>query len=112
MATPSQPSNPVDSTDLWPALPLDSWRQTYDTLHMWTQIVGKVRLALTPLINHWWNVTLYVTSRGLGTGAMPCGGRTIEIDFDFVEHNLIITSSDGQRKVMPLIARSVADFYS
>ena len=104
--------NPDVSEANWPALPLDAWRQTYATLHMWTQIVGKVRLALTPLVNHWWNVTLHVTSRGLGTGAMPCGSRAIEIDFDFVEHNLIITSSDGQRKMMPLVARPVADFYN
>jgi hypothetical protein len=95
----------------WPALPLQAWRDTYDTLHMWTQIVGKVRLALTPLVNHWWNVTLRVTSRGLTSGAMPCGGRDLEILFDFLEHDLVITSSDGRRKRMPLIPRSVADFY-
>ena len=95
----------------WPELPLDAWRETYATLHMWTQIVGKVRLALTPLINHWWNVPLYVTSRGLGTGAMPYGGRDIEMTFDFVEHELMISSSDGRRTALPLVPKSVADFY-
>jgi hypothetical protein len=99
------------STDIWPALPLDAWRETYVTLHMWTQIVGKVRLALTPLVNHWWNVPLYVTARGLGTAAMPYGDRDIEIAFDFIDHNLTIDSSDGRRKVLPLVARSVANFY-
>jgi hypothetical protein len=99
------------TTETWPALPLDEWRDTYATLHMWTQIVGKVRLALTPLVNHWWNVPLYVTARGLGTGAMPCGDRDLEIEFDFIEHNLAINGSDGHRKVMPLVSRSVASFY-
>jgi hypothetical protein len=106
-----QPGDPALATDVWPELPLDAWRQTYATLHMWTQIVGKIRLSLTPLVNHWWNVPLYVTSRGLGTSAMPYGGRDLEIVFDFIDHNLVVTSSDGQRKTMPLIPRSVADFY-
>jgi hypothetical protein len=95
----------------WPELPLEAWRETYATLHMWTQIVGKLRLALTPLVNHWWNVPLYVTSRGLGTGAMPCGGRDLEINFDFINHELVFTCSDGGRSVLALRPRSVADFY-
>jgi hypothetical protein len=99
------------SSDPWPALPLDAWRETHGTLHMWTQVVGKVRLALTPLINHWWNVTLYVTSRGLSTGAMPYGDRDLAILFDFIDHQLVFTASDGQRKTIPLAPRSVADFY-
>jgi hypothetical protein len=106
-----QHRDPAFAIDVWPALPLDAWRQTYATLHMWTQIVGKIRLSLTPLVNHWWNVPLYVTSRGLGTGAMPYGGRDLEIVFDFIDHKLVVRSSDGQRKTMPLIPRSVADFY-
>jgi hypothetical protein len=78
---------------------------------MWTQIVGKVRLALTPLVNHWWNVPLYVTARGLSTGPMPYGDRDVSITFDFVDHNLVVESTDGRRKAIPLIPRSVADFY-
>ncbi|HSZ56366.1 MAG TPA: DUF5996 family protein [Tepidisphaeraceae bacterium] len=111
MATPSQASPQSDSKDPWPALPLEAWRQTHATLHMWSQIVGKVQLALTPLINHWWNVTLHVTSRGLSTRAMPCGDRDLGILFDFVDHNLVLTSSDGQRKTMALAPKSVAEFY-
>jgi hypothetical protein len=111
MATQAQRSRGDVADDAWPALPLEDWRKTYATVHMWTQVVGKVRLALTPRVNHWWNVALYVTSRGLGTSAMPWHGREIEIDFDFVDHNLVITSSDGQRKALPLIPRPVADFY-
>ena len=77
-----------DSSACWPALPLDAWRDTRDTLHMWTQIVGKIRLALTPLVNHWWNVPLYVTARGLTTSPIPYGDRVFEIEFDFIEHQL------------------------
>ncbi len=99
------------ATDVWPALPLQDWKDTYATLHMWTQIVGKIRLAQTPLFNHWWNVTLYVTSRGLTTSAMPYDDRIFEIDFDFMDHNLLIRSSDGSSKTVRLYPRSVADFY-
>jgi len=95
----------------WPDLPLERWQDTYATLHMWTQIVGKIRLTLTPLINHFWNVTLYVTSRGLTTSAMPYDDRVLEIRFDFVDHNLEVTSSDGSRAAMSLRPCSVADFY-
>lgn len=102
---------PAVQREFWPALPLDEWRETYDTLHMWAQIVGKIRLELTPLVNHWWNVPLYVCARGLTTSAMPYGDRTLEIIFDLVDHDLLIESSDGQRKAMGLIPRSVADFY-
>jgi hypothetical protein len=99
------------ATDVWPALPLQDWKDTYATLHMWTQIVGKIRLAQTPLLNHWWNVTLYVTSRGLTTSAIPYDDRIFEIDFDFMDHNLRIKSSDGGSKTVRLYPRSVADFY-
>lgn len=99
------------ATDVWPALPLQDWKDTYATLHMWTQIVGKIRLGQTPLLNHWWNVTLYVTSRGLTTSAMPYDDRIFEIDFDFMDHNLLIRSSDGGSKTVRLYPRSVADFY-
>jgi hypothetical protein len=102
---------PATRRELWPALPLDEWRDTYNTLHMWTQVVGKIRLALTPVVNHWWNVPLYVTARGLTTSAMPYEDRTLEIIFDLVDHDLLIESSDGRRKAMALVPRSVADFY-
>jgi Family of unknown function (DUF5996) len=95
----------------WPALPLKSWQETCSTLHMWTQIVGKVRLALTPLVNHWWNVPLYVTARGLTTSAMPYAGRAIELWFDFLDHKLVLETSDGSTITFPLKPMTVADFY-
>ncbi len=100
-----------DLPQCWPALPLSSWNDTRATLHMWTQMVGKVRLALTPLVNHWWNVPLYVSSRGLTTSQMPYGDRAFELWFDFIDHQLVLQSSDGLRKALPLAPRSVADFY-
>jgi hypothetical protein len=96
---------------MWPALPLDEWRDTYATLHMWTQVVGKIRLALTPLVNHWWNTPLYLTARGLTTSPMPYDHRSFEIDFDFIEHKLLIACSDGATRTLPLAPRTVADFY-
>jgi len=99
------------ATEVWPSLPLENWKATYSTLHMWMQIVGKIRLACTPPINHWWNVTLYVTSRGLTTSSMPYEGRFFEIEFDFIDHNLVINSSDGSSKTVRLYSRSVAEFY-
>jgi Family of unknown function (DUF5996) len=95
----------------WPELPLAEWNESCETLWRWTQIAGKVRLALTPLINHWWNVTFYVDARGLVAPAMPCGGRTFDIVFDFVEHALRIASSDGRVESLPLAPMTVADFY-
>ena len=96
----------------WPALPLEAWRETRDTLHMWTQIVGKIRLALTPLVNHWWNVPLYVSGRGLTTTAMPYGDRWLDMEFDFLSHVLRIRVSDGKERLIQLAPRSVADFYA
>jgi hypothetical protein len=96
----------------WPPLPLNEWQDTYRTLHMWTQIVGKIRMALCPPLNHWWNVTLYVSSRGLTTGPMPYGAGIFEIEFDFLKHRLTIHSSDGAKAKRPLRAESVAEFYS
>ena len=95
----------------WPELPLAAWQDTYATLHRWTQIVGKTRLALAPMQNHWWQVTLYVTSRGLGTSPIPAGTRTFEVDFDFVERQLVVTTSDGRVARMPLEPMTVASFY-
>jgi len=101
----------ADKVECWPSLPLDSWKDTYATLHMWTQIVGKVRLSLTPLVNHWWNVPLYVTARGLTTSLMPYGNRAFEVWFDFRRHQLVLETSDGVVKTLALAPRSVADFY-
>jgi uncharacterized protein DUF5996 len=103
-------SDPAD--EHWPALPLAAWQETRDTLHMWTQIVGKVRLALAPMENHWWQVPLYVTARGLGTSPIPWGGGAFEIDFDFLDHNLYVRASDGRTKAIALVPRSVADFHA
>lgn len=98
-------------TTTWPSLPLDQWSDTYQTLHLWTQIVGKTRLSQAPMENHWWNTTLYVTSRGLGTSSMPDGNRTFDIDFDFIDHLLIVRTSDGETAKLPLVAQSVSDFF-
>ena len=98
--------------EAWPELPLEAWQDTYATLHMWTQIVGKIRKTLTPPLNHWWNVTLYVTARGLTTSAMPYSDRTFDIAFDFIDHKLEIRTSDGSIKRLELAPRTVADFYS
>ena len=96
----------------WPELPLDAWRDTYATLHMWTQMVGKVRLALSPRVNHWWEVPLYVNARGLTTSAIPYGDGVFEIQFDFIDHELNIQTSWGSSKTLALKPQSVADFYS
>ncbi len=101
----------VATRDLWPVLPLEEWRETYATLHMWTQIVGKTRLALAPWQNHWWHVTLYVTARGLATGPMPYGSRTLDAEFDFVEHELVLRTGEGAVRKIPLRPQSVAEFY-
>ena len=97
---------------IWPDLPLAAWSDTCDTLHLWTQIVGKMRIALTPLINHWWNATFLVTARGLAAPAMPYAGRALDVIFDFVNHRLIIETSDGGVESIALKAMAVADFYN
>ena len=104
-------SDPVVQATNLPELPYDSWKDTLATLHMWTQMVGKIRLSLSPLVNHWWNVPLYVTSRGLTTSPMPYGSRTLEICFDFIDHKLIIETTDGEIRELALKPQSVADFY-
>ena len=95
----------------WPSLPFIEWRETCETLHMWTQIVGKTRLAQSPMINHWWQAPLYVTSRGLTTSPIPYGGRTFQVDFDFIDHELRIETSDGAAHSLALRPQSVAEFY-
>jgi hypothetical protein len=99
------------ASELWPSLPLEEWKDTYATLHMWTQIVGKIRLAQSPLVNHWWNVPLYVTPRGLTTTAIPHGTRDFDMTFDFIAHRLDIDTSDDEARSVALYPRSVADFY-
>jgi hypothetical protein len=97
--------------EAWPSLPFEEWKDTCATLHMWTQVVGKIRLAQTPLVNHWWNVPLYVTARGLTTSAMPYENRSFQITFDFIGHQLLIECSDGSTNSIALVPRSVAKFY-
>ncbi|HSE23233.1 MAG TPA: DUF5996 family protein [Pyrinomonadaceae bacterium] len=104
-------SIPAAQMDAWPSLALEDWEPTRATLHMWSQIVGKIRLAQTPLVNHWWNVPLYVSARGLTTSAMPYGSTHFEIEFDFIDHNLEIRCSDGAMRTVKLSPKSVADFY-
>lgn len=97
--------------ETWPSLALESWSDTCATLHMWTQIVGKIRLEQSPWLNHSWHVTLYVTSRGLATSPIPYGTRTFQIEFDFINHQLVIEASDGRVGTVPLEPQSVAAFY-
>ena len=99
-------------TDRWPELALADWRSTRDTLHLWTQVVGKIRFALTPWLNHSWHVTLYVTTRGLGTSAIPCDMRTFSVEFDFVHHRLEIACSDGASAGFALPVKSAIDWPS
>jgi hypothetical protein len=107
------PNHPDAPADPWPDIPYAAWRDTLETLHRWTQIVGKTRLALEPLLNHWWQVPLYVSTRGLTTSAMPYGGgRLVEMEFDFPGRELAIRTSAGGRRALPLAPRSVADFYA
>jgi uncharacterized protein DUF5996 len=109
--TTRQQQPPAIGHEPWPAVPLEEWRETYATLHRWTQIVGKTRLALAPMQNHWWQVVLYLTSRGLGTSPMPTADRALEIEFDFIDHQLVARTSDGESRTLALASRSVADFY-
>ena len=102
----------VDSSEAWPALPLSAWADTYATLHMWTQIVGKVRLALSPHVNHWWEVPLYVSARGLTTSPIPYRKGVFEVQFDFIDHRLEVTTSGGETKSIPLVPRTVAEFHA
>jgi hypothetical protein len=99
-------------TTPWPELRIAEWRDTYATLHLCSQVVGKIRLELTPKLNQWWNVPLYLTARGLTTSPMPYGDRTLSIDFDFIDHRVLVQDSDGKVRVLPLVARSVAAFCS
>src|SRR5438445_4169628 len=104
------PKSPAAS-EVWLELNYADWKDTCATLHMWTQIVGKIRLALTPWTNHSWHVTLYVTARGLTTSPIPHGARIFEIEFDFIDHQLSIATDDGAQREIPLLPRSVSEFY-
>jgi len=106
------PNSSASLLEDWPSLPSAAWDETRATLHMWTQIIGKIRLVQAPMINHWWQVPLYVTSRGLTTSPIPFGGRIFQIDLDFIEHRLQITVDDGRRERFALRPRSVADFHT
>jgi uncharacterized protein DUF5996 len=101
----------MKNSQRWPALPLAEWKDTYATLHMWTQIVGKVRLALCPNVNHWWGTAFYVTARGLTTSAMPYEKGIFEVHFDFISHALKIETSLGETRTFRLVPRTVAAFY-
>ena len=101
----------VSKGDVWPALPLSEWSETRETLHMWMQVVGKVRLALSPRVNHWWEVPLYVCARGLTTSAIPYGSGIFEVSFDFISHKLDIVTSWDERRTVYLFTRTVAGFY-
>src|SRR5438128_917660 len=106
---PKTPRHPA-ATEIWPDLPLDAWQDTYVTLHRWMQIVGKIRLALAPMCNHWWQVPLYLTVRGLTTSPIAYETLSFQIDFDFIDHILHIETSDGSRRSFELVNLSVADF--
>ncbi len=95
----------------WPALPLEAWQDTYDTLHMWLQIAGKIRMEFAPPQNHWWNTALYVTTRGLTTSPIPYQSRAFELQFDFIDHNLVIQTSEGGIRAVKLASKPVAEFY-
>ncbi|MBV9569543.1 MAG: hypothetical protein JO172_15545 [Hyphomicrobiales bacterium] len=101
----------MPGADHWPDLPYAPWRDTAATLQLWTQIIGKVRLALTPWLNHGWQVALYVTARGLGTSPIPINGENLELEFDFINHRLVARTSRGEIETLPLEPQSVADFF-
>jgi hypothetical protein len=107
ITTPAAPPSESD----WPTLPLADWNDTFETLHMWTQIVGKTRLALAPMQNHWWQVTLYVSPRGLATSAIPFAAGVFSAEFDFIDHRLVVKTSEGATRTLALAPRTVADFY-
>ncbi len=111
MRASSTPSRQLTGPEIWPDLPLEAWQDTYETLHHWMQIVGKIRLALSPMYNHWWQVPFYLTARGLTTSPMPYGTGFLQLDFDFIAHVLRMETSTGKSQSVDLFPRSVADFY-
>src|SRR5438477_12765358 len=107
----ASPSIDAVAVETWPPLPLDAWRDTYAALHMWTQVVGKLALGLSPLTNHYWNTALQVTPRGLATLPLTTGHRSVTATFDFIAHQLVFESSDGRAAAVSLEPRPVAEFY-
>lgn len=101
----------TSNIDIWPSLPLSAWQDTYTTLHLWLQIIGKIKLKQAPVANHWWQVPLYVTTRGITTAPIPHSSRTFQFDLDFIAHQLYITTNDNAVESMPLTANSVSVFY-
>src|ERR1039457_1358301 len=97
--------------EIWPALPYEAWKDTCATLHMWSQVNGKIAVALAPPVNHSWGISMRVTARGLATQNIPHGDRIFTIDFDLIDHQLIVRAADGEQRALPLAPRSVADFY-
>jgi len=106
-----EPGKQLAAAETWPSLPYEEWKDTYATVHLWTQIVGRVRSTLSPQLNHWWHNALYVTPLGLTTSPIPYGARSFEIQFDFVGHHLTLQTSEGLTRYMALYPRPVADFY-
>jgi hypothetical protein len=108
----SVPDTAFCAAGVWPALAYDDWKDTCATLHLWTQVIGKIRLALAPPVNHWWHSTLYVTARGFTTSPMPYHGRFLQIDFDFLQHRLVLQIDGGNSEQIDLVPRTVADFHA
>ncbi len=106
------PSQDDERGALWPALPYQAWQETRETLHMWTQIVGKVKLELVPFLNEWWEVGFTVTARGLTSATIPFGDRIFQVDFDFLDHRVDVVTVDGAKRTIELVAMPVADFYA
>src|SRR5436190_7255701 len=102
----------TSASAVWPALRYADWADTCNTLHLWTQIIGKVKLRLAPRVNHWWGVVLYVSARGLTTGAMPYGGRALQADFDFCAHELVLRTDDARAQRIRLVPMATADFHA
>jgi hypothetical protein len=101
----------ADAGEVWPALPYDAWKDTYATLHMWTQVAGKIALARMPPLNHSWSIAMQITPRGITTRTLPYGDRTFTLQFDFIDHQFEIRASDGETRTVPLVPQTVADFY-
>jgi hypothetical protein len=102
---------PIADANPWPALPLAEWEDTLATLHLWSQVLGKTKLRRAPVANHWWNGTLHLTSRGWTTGPIPAGSRTFDLEMDFIDHRVVLSTSDGHRDAIEMRPRTVADFY-
>jgi Family of unknown function (DUF5996) len=101
----------TSNSDAWPEIPLAEWEDTRATLHLWSQVLGKIKVRRAPLVNHWWNVALQLTSRGWTTGPIPCGVRAFDLEMDFIDHRVVLSTSEGERRAVEMRPRTVADFY-